>query len=339
MSLSPKIGLLAMAYGTPSRPEEILPYYTDIRHGHAPSPAELAGLTHRYEAIGGRSPLTEITEAQVAALSAVLESRHPGTRFPAYPGMKHASPSIPEAIARMVGDGIERAVGLVLAPLYSQGSTDEYARLVKDAREKAGGSPQGLTIVGAWHDVPRFRRFVERQVQRALDSFPDSVRPDVEVVFTAHSLPVRLAEMGDPYAVELRDVAEETAESLGLTRYRIGWQSAGRTQDRWLGPDILDILRSDAERGVKGFLVVPVGFCSDHLEILYDLDVEAAELSRKLGVAFARTPSPNVHPDFIEALADAVDRGLRGEGLLRLDRIPSAQTHGPSTVHGAGRRP
>lgn len=330
MPAEKRIGLLTMAYGTPKGPDDILPYYTHIRHGHAPSPEQLSELTGRYAAIGGRSPLWEITQAQAQAASEALGRRHPDLSFPVYLGMKHASPFIGDAVRRMAEDGIEQAVGLVLAPLYSQGSTDEYARDAERAREETGGAPRDLRFLGAWHDLPRFRAFLRDQVRETLERFPAGLRDEVEVVFTAHSLPIRLVEAGDPYAVELREVADDVAGSLGLKHYRIGWQSAGRTQERWLGPDILDILRTDADAGVKGFLVCPVGFVSDHLEVLYDLDVEATALSRELGVHFARTPSPNALAPFIEVLADAVDRGLQGDGLIT-QRAPLAGSGHPAS--------
>lgn len=334
------IGLLVMAYGTPRGPEEILPYYTHIRHGHPPTPEQLAELVGRYDAIGGRSPLMEITEAQAAAVSAALEERHPGTKFPVYLGMKHAPPYIPDAVGHMAGDAIGQAVGLVLAPLYSHGSTDEYAAEANRARAIAGGHPADLTFLGAWHDLPRFRDFLKTQVETALQGFPAQLRADVEVVFTAHSLPIRFVEAGDPYAVELREIADDVAQALALKNYRIGWQSAGRTQDRWLGPDILDVLRTDSERGVKGFLVCPVGFVSDHLEVLYDLDIEATALSRELGVTFARTASPNTQEPFIQCLADAVDRGLAGKGVLHLPTTSSlSASHPAAQTASSSRRP
>lgn len=304
------IGILTMAYGTPQGLDDVLPYYTHIRHGHPPSPEQLEELLGRYRAIGGRSPLREITQAQGDGAVAALRRRHPGTAFCGYQGMKHTEPYLSDAVDAMQRDGIERAVALVLAPHYSTGSVDEYRRAVLGRAAEVGG-PARIAFVESWHLEHSLIEFLAARVVDALTRFDPHERAGVPLIVSAHSLPARLVEeKGDPYLQQLTDTARALAARLGRRDWRISWQSAGRTGERWLGPDILETLRQVRAEGHKTAVVCAAGFVSDHLEILYDLDIEAQALAGEIGLHLERTASPNAHPAFLDVLADVVDHRL-----------------------------
>ncbi len=301
--------VLLMAYGTPGSPEEIEPYYTDIRRGNPPPPDLLADLVRRYAAIGGISPLAERTRAQAAGLAAALDERSPG-ELGVTIGLKHAEPKIEAAVDELVGSGVRRIVGLVLAPHYSRGSVAQY---LERARARAAELDPEVEVLGieSWHLEPAYLDFLAAGVRARLDELPDRTK----VLFTAHSLPLRAVAGGDPYPEQLRETAEAVADRVGLTpwsAWSVAWQSAGRTADPWLGPDILAVLRDLAATGrAEGALVCPCGFVSDHLEVLYDLDIEARALADDLGLAFARTHVLNDDPAVLGALADRVLAVLR----------------------------
>ncbi len=283
-------GVLVMAYGTPATPDDIETYYTHVRRGRPPAPEQLAELKGRYAAIGGTSPLLERTRAQAAGLSAAL-----GDGWRVELGMKHAPPFIEDGMQALAAAGVEegRIVGLVLAPHYSRLSVGEYAARATGAR-----------VVESWHLEAGYVELVARFVSEV--ATPAS---GTEVVFTAHSLPSRILAEGDPYPDQLRETAAAVAERAGVERWSVGWQSAGRTPEPWIGPDILDVLRDRAAAGdVERVVVCPAGFVSDHLEVLYDLDVEAAALAAELGLGFARTRMPNDDPRFCATLAEVVRR-------------------------------
>ncbi|MGI8809350.1 MAG: ferrochelatase [Acidimicrobiales bacterium] len=284
-----------MAYGTPATPDDVEAYYTHVRRGRPPTEEQLADLRRRYDAIGGTSPLLERTQEQAAGIQAAL-----GEGFRVELGMKHAPPFIEDGVAVLVEAGISRIVGLVLAPHYSALSVGEYAKRADAAAAEAGVS---LTMVSSWHLAPGYVDLLAgfvRDEQQRLGTEP------VEVVFTAHSLPTRILAMGDPYPDQLAETAKEVAAQAGVDRWSVGWQSAGRTPEPWIGPDILAVLPALADAGVAGVVVCAAGFVSDHLEVLFDLDVEARAAAEKLGLAFARTRSPNADPAFCATLAGVV---------------------------------
>ena len=289
------LGVLCMSYGTARGPEDLERYLTHIRRGRTPSPELLEEMRERYDAIGGRSPLIEITDQQVRALQAALADL--GVR--GYHGMKHQSPYLEDVVQQMAGDGIERAVGLVLAPHYSRFSVGQYVERVEKASADAGRP--AFTFVESFAVHPAFVEFVASRVQDALAELPGA-----HVLFSAHSLPVKILDSGDPYPRELADTADAVAAKLGLTEYGIAWQSAGRTGEEWLGPDLSDVIRQRADDGVRAVVSCPVGFVSDHLEVLYDVDIEANAVADELGLGFVRTASPNADPAFIAALAQVV---------------------------------
>lgn len=296
-------GLVVMAYGTPSSPGEVEAYYTHIRRGRPPSAEQLAELTDRYRAIGGVSPLAERTRAQVDAIAAALEATDPG-RWRVGLGNKHAAPFIEDAVAALAGDGgpLDRLVGLVLAPHYSRGSVGEYHQ-----RAAAVAGEQGVPYspVESWHTLPPWLDAQAARVRSALGSLPAKTK----VLFTAHSLPERVLD-GDPYPDELRASATAIAERAGLDRWygwTLAWQSAGRTPEPWRGPDVAEVIRDLGATGrAEGVLVCPQGFVSDHLEVLYDLDVDARRVAEESGLAFARTASMNDEPEVMAGLAELV---------------------------------
>jgi ferrochelatase len=292
-----------MAYGGPGNLDEVEPYLLDVRGGRATSPELVKEIRHRYEVIGGRSPILGHTRAQAAALGRVL-----GPAFATYVGMRHWHPYIREAIGRIVADGHRRLVAVAMAPHYSAMSVGAYERKVLEAAE----GRLDLALVRSWGDHPKFLAAVRDHVAQALQRFPAPAA--VRVVFTAHSLPQRILAEGDPYPDELKASAGAVARALGLERWELAFQSAGASPEPWLGPDAGDVLTRLADDGVKDFLIVPIGFVCDHVEILYDVDVEYQSLARKLGVRLERTSSLNDDPLLIEALADIVQReaGERG---------------------------
>ncbi|MDQ1705823.1 MAG: protoporphyrin/coproporphyrin ferrochelatase [Frankiaceae bacterium] len=288
------VGVLAMAYGTPRDRDDIETYYTDIRRGRPPSPAQLADLVRRYDAIGGTFPLRAITDEQIAVLAGAL-----GDDFVVRLGTKHSHPTIAEGVAELAAAGVSQVVGLVLAPHYSRFSVGDYAE-----RAAKAGAETGLRVdtVESWHLLPAYVDFLSNAVTAALADLPAGS----EVVFTAHSLPERILATGDPYADQLGETAAAVAVSAGLATWSVGWQSAGRTPERWLGPDVLEIVRDRASAGGAGLVVCPCGFVADHLEVAFDLDLEAAPLARVLGLPFARTASVNADVQVMQALAGLV---------------------------------
>ena len=309
---SQPIGVVVMAYGTPASPADVEPYYTHIRRGRPPTPEQLANLQMRYDALGGTSTLAARTADQVAAITNALERHHPG-RFVVTLGQKHAAPFIEDGVAALADAKVTSIIGVVLAPHYSGFSVGEYQARVDAAAADAGLPAAGIS---RWHDLPEYRRFLEQAVSDpAL-----GLDPRTEVVFTAHSLPERVLA-DDPYPDELLESATATARSLGIRprrpaegpdvadgqRWSLAWQSAGATPEPWRGPDILAVLRDRAASGeVDRVVVCPQGFVSDHLEVAYDLDIEAQRLAGELGIGFARSRVLNDDPAVMGALAGRI---------------------------------
>ncbi len=292
--------VLLMAYGTPNAPEDIEPYYTDIRGGRKPSPENLRELVERYQRIGGRTPLLEITQDQARRLQGIL-----GAGYRVYVGMKHWHPYIAEAVKEIVRDGLNRGVAVALAPHYSKFSIDGYVQRVQQAI-MTENAQLAMTYVQSWNDHPLFCQSIAERMERARQAFGAPAWDDVAVVFSAHSLPERILKTNDPYPRELTETCEAVALLLGLGRWQFAYQSAGRTGEKWLGPDILDTLDRIAATGGRKVLIAPIGFVADHLEVLYDIDVECAERAQARGLEMRRIESPNATATFIEALAAVV---------------------------------
>lgn len=283
--------VLLMAYGSPERLEDVPAYYEDIRGGRPVPEERVAELVERYRRLGidERSPLNEVTEETRAALERELGIR-------VYTGMKHWHPRIPEAVERGLADGTDRIAGLVLAPHYSELSIGDYRRRV----EETLADRAELVFVESWHAEPGLVEFLAGRVRGT----------KAHVVFTAHSLPARILDEGDPYEDELLETSRLVAEHAGLAEWSFSYQSASETGEPWLGPDILEHLDDLYDRGIRHVLACPVGFVADHLEILWDLDTEAAERARELGLDFARIEMPNADPAFVDVLAGIVRRAL-----------------------------
>jgi protoporphyrin/coproporphyrin ferrochelatase len=282
ISTTIQTAVLLMAYGSPSRPEDVPAYLADIRGGRRVSPDAVEELAERYRRIGGTSPLNEITERQRAALERELG-------VPVYAGMKHWKPRIGEAAERALADGAERVIGLVLAPHFSHMSIGGYRERLTEAL--AGRAE--LVFIPSYH---AYDPFIDVLAERVAGT-------DAHVVFTAHSLPARILVEGDPYEEQLLETSRLTAEKAGVDSWSFAFQSASETGEPWLGPDILDELERLHDEGVRKILVEPIGFVADHLEILWDIDVEAREKAAALGIELDRTRSLNDDPAFIRVLA------------------------------------
>lgn len=300
----PRFAVLLAAYGSPRSPDEIPAYLTDVRGGRATPPAVVEELRHRYAAIGGSSPLLLRSQDQARGLASRLDDG-----IPVYLGMRHWHPYIADVMAEIHRDGHQRIVAVPLAPHFSRLSIGAYAAAIDAARASAE-----VRLVGAWFDHPAFLDAVAARVSEALGRFPDSVRAKVAVVFTAHSLPRRILAEQDPYPDQLQASVDGVLSRLGPRIARLAYQSAGRTEEPWLGPDASDTVRELAGEGSRDVLICPIGFVSDHLEVLYDIDIELQALSRNLGIRLERTESLNDHPLLLEALAARVREAARQAG-------------------------
>jgi ferrochelatase len=300
--MTQKTAVLLMAYGTPRTPAEIEPYYTDIRRGRAPTPEQLADLIARYDAIGGISPLAARTEAQRDALQSALDAIAPDT-YEVVLGLKHAAPMIETAVNELAARGFQHIIGLVLAPHYSSYSIGQYM-----GRARAAAEPHGLTVtsIDSWATEPAFIEFLADDLRTRLSAMPENTK----VLFTAHSLPQRIIDAGDPYPDELRSTAEAVATAAGLeswSSWSIAWQSAGRTPEPWIGPDILAVIDDlAASENASGVVVCACGFVADHLEVLFDLDIEAKNHAEAKGLSFDRTSCVNDNASIMQALAQRV---------------------------------
>ena len=302
------VAVLLMAYGTPGSLDEVADYYTSIRGGRRPPEAAIAELRARYARVGGHTPLLAITGRLAAR---VQEQLGPGYRV--YVGMKHWHPFIAEAVRSIGQRGDSRLVAIPLAPHYSTVGTEGYRAAVREALAAERADVE-LTFVPRWHDHPGFRALIAARIHKALDEFAPEARAGVRLLFSAHSLPRSILERGDPYPEELRTSAAAIAALVGERAWDFAYQSAGRSQEPWLGPDILETLRRLAGAGFRHILSVPFGFVCDHLEILYDIDVEARGVADQLQVELRRIAMPNADPEFAALLADLVRQQAAAPG-------------------------
>ncbi len=303
MTGSARRGVLLMAYGTPERESDLEAYYTDIRRGRPPTPEQLADLRRRYDAIGGLSPLASRTRAQAAGLQRALDARAGEGVWRVELGLKHASPSIEAGVEALAAAGVDDFVSLVLAPHFSALSVGQYL-------ERAADAAGHLTVrdITAWWDHPTLIALLADRVRAAIAELPAGAR--VEVLVTAHSLPMRALAIDHPtYEEQLRATGALIAAAAGIDSWRIAWQSAGRTPEPWIGPDILDVIRALPTDGVDAVVVCPAGFTSDHLEVLFDVDIEARAVATEAGLALTRTASLNDDERFLSLLADLVLEG------------------------------
>ncbi|MGH2537172.1 MAG: ferrochelatase [Candidatus Promineifilaceae bacterium] len=297
------IGVLIMAYGGPNSLADIPGYLADIRGGRPTPKSVVDEITHNYGQIGGQSPLLAISQRQVAAVAAQLDP----AQFKCYLGMRHWAPWTEEVVGQMVEDGINRAISLVLAPHYSQLSVAKYQEKIAAGLELYRGH---ITFehVASYHTAPQLIQAFANRVQKGLSRWPASERESVHVAFSAHSLPARILQMADPYDRQVRETAWLVAERAGLPAGRWSWsyQSAGRSPEPWLGPQLPDHLRTLAAQGVRNVVSVPVGFVSDHVEILYDIDIQAQRVAKELGLRLERPPALNDDPLYVATLVGLI---------------------------------
>ena len=296
------VGVLVMAYGGPASLDEIPGYLADIRHGRPTPRAVLDEITENYRAIGGSSPLLAVSQRQVAALAAAL-----GDEYRCYLGMRHWAPWIEDVVGEMIEDGATRAVSLVLTPHFSALSVARYQQKVADGLDLYRGQVH-FEHIASYHDAPGLVAAFAARVGEGLSRWPEDERERVQVVFSAHSLPQRVLSSGDPYGDQCLETARLVAEHAGLPDDRWSWayQSAGRTPELWAGPDLGQHLATLAADGVRDVITIPVGFVSDHVELLFDIDHRAAEIAASLGIRLERPPALNDDPVFIAALAELV---------------------------------
>lgn len=303
-----QVGLLVMAYGTPYTEDDIERYYTHIRHGRKPSEEALEDLRDRYKAIGGLSPLAGITEGQASELEKRLNEVQDEIEFKAYLGLKHIEPFVEDAVQQMANDGITEAVSIVLAPHFSTFSVKSYNGRAQDEAAKYNIK---LTSIESWYDEPKFIKFWVDELKDIIGRMSAEERDHYALIVSAHSLPEKILQLGDPYPKQLEETADLLAKGAGVTNYYIGWQSAGQTPEPWLGPDVQDLTRDIfEEKGYKAFIYIPVGFVSTHLEVLYDNDYECKAVTDEIGVSYYRPAMPDVNPKFIDALATIVRNEL-----------------------------
>jgi protoporphyrin/coproporphyrin ferrochelatase len=305
-------GILFMAYGGPNSLDDVEPYLLDVRGGR-PTPAELVEeIRERYAAIGGSSPLLQITRRQAQAVEKELNRRLGEGRVRAYTGMRHWDPRIAQAVQEMQADGIRKAVALVMAPHYSKMSIAVYMKRLEEAVAEIGAEIEILPVFD-WHNHPGLVAAVAEKARLGMDRFEGRIP---FVVFTAHSLPERILKDGDPYKEQLQETALLVSQALELpdSGWCFSFQSAGRTGEPWLGPQIEEVVPALIDQGHKDLLLVPVGFVADHVEVLYDIDIEAAALAREKGACLLRSESLNDSPTFISALADLIETTLTANG-------------------------
>ncbi|WP_130859657.1 ferrochelatase [Gracilibacillus phocaeensis] len=297
-----KVGLLVMAYGTPYQEADIERYYTDIRHGRKPTQEMLDDLTERYRAIGGISPLARITREQAKAIEQYANQMQDEVEFVHYLGLKHIEPFVEDAVEQMAKDGITEAVSLVLAPHYSTFSVKSY-----NGRAQEEAKKHHITIesIESWYLADGFIGYWADVIKQEYQKIEDKDR--AVLIVSAHSLPEKILQDGDPYPKQLEATAARIQQETGIEHVEIGWQSEGNTPDPWLGPDVQDLTRDLYEqKGYRSFIYAPVGFVADHLEVLYDNDYECKKVCDDIGAAYYRPPMPNTAPAFIDTLAEIV---------------------------------
>jgi ferrochelatase len=293
------IGLLVMAYGGPNSLEEVEPYLLDVRGYRSTSQDIIHEVRDRYREIGGRSPILEQTQEQASAIESALNTN--GQQFRAFVGMRHWHPYIKDSLAEMQVLGIERAVGLVMAPHYSRMSIEAYFKKVAEAE-----SPIEIAPIYEWHLLPSYIDALVSRVCDALQRFPADVRAQVPVIFSAHSLPERILEWNDPYPEQLSATVNAVIKRLGNQPYDFAYQSAAISNEPWLGPDVSVLIERYADQGKKNIISCPIGFVCEHVEVLYDIDIVYQNLARSLGVRLERIEMVHTAPQMIAGLAELI---------------------------------
>jgi ferrochelatase len=296
--------ILLVAFGGPERPEDVRPFLAEVLRGRRVSPERIEEVAHHYELIGGRSPLNELTFRQADALREVLRRR--GDTRAVYVGMRNWKPWIADVLAAMAADGVRTAVTVLLSPHATEASRERYVESLEQGRARLGAHAPVLGFVGPWFTHPGFVGAAAARTADALATLPADRRADATLLFTAHSVPTPMAA-ASPYVAEITASSRAVAERLGHRHWQVAWQSrSGRPEDPWLEPDVNDALRALAAAGARDAVVVPIGFVCDHVEVLYDLDVEARATAAGLGLGFVRAGTVSDHPEFVAALADVI---------------------------------
>lgn len=303
------IGLLVMAYGGPNTIDEVEPYLLDVR-GYRPTASEIIHeVRERYREIGGRSPILEQTREQAAALEAALNTD--GQDFKAFVGMRHWHPYIKDTLVEMQAQGIEKAVGLVMAPHYSRMSIGVYYNKVEEAN-----SSIAFSRIEVWHLQDGYINALTNRIRDALKRFPEEVRAEVPVIFTAHSLPEKILEWNDPYLAQLRETVSAVMEKLGSQPHEFAFQSAAISTIPWLGPDAGEVIERLAAEGNKHILLCPIGFVCEHVEILYDIDIVYQKLAKSLGVQLERIEMVHTTPQMVAGLAGLIRKTAKDSNWL-----------------------
>jgi len=296
-----KRGILVLAYGGPNKPEDIEPFYTDIRRGRPPTKELLDELTERYAMIGGSSPILKITGDQANGIEAAFDKQ-----YKTYIGMRHWEPWIPEAMADMQADGVEEAVAIVMAPHYSKMSIGKYFGIVDKYLEEHPEWKVKINKVDSWHTHPKFIEACANKIAKAFEKFNAEEKENVMMILSAHSLPVRIREWNDPYESQLQETSKLIAEKLGHKKWMWAFQSEGRTPEPWLGPDICNVMEELHEKGENKVVSYPIGFICDHLEVIFDIDIEAGDIAKKNNMTLVRAESLNDDATLIAAFKDII---------------------------------
>jgi protoporphyrin/coproporphyrin ferrochelatase len=303
------IGLLVMAYGGPDNLEEVEPYLMDVRGYRPTSPEIVYEVRERYREIGGRSPILQRTQSQAEAIESTLNEQR--QNFKAFVGMRHWRPFIQDTLVEMRAQGIDRTVGLVMAPHYSRMSIEAYFKKIDDAN-----SGMQIARIDDWHLLPEYLDALAKRVRATLERFPESVRADVPVIFTAHSLPERILEWDDPYPSQLYATMQAVMKRLGPRPHEFAFQSAAISTEPWLGPDASEVMERYAAQGKRQMLICPIGFVCEHVEILYDIDIVYQRLAKELSVHLERIEMLNDSPEMIRGLARLVREATQEAGWL-----------------------
>jgi protoporphyrin/coproporphyrin ferrochelatase len=304
----PYQAVLLIAFGGPTSPEEIQPFLARVTQGIDIPPHRLEEVAHHYQAAGGRSPLNEITGRQARALRELLRGH--GVDLPVYIGMRNAPPFLVDTLRQMAADGVQRALGFILSSHQTEASWDRYQKNVADARLEIGRDAPEIDYCAGWHDHTLFIQSWAELLQASFAGIPGEHHRVTPIIFTAHSVPISMADRS-PYVEQLQTTARLVADKLGHQNWSIGYQSrSGKPGDPWLEPDINTVIRTLATDGVTDVVVAPIGFVCEHVEVLYDLDIEAKKTAAQAGMKLHRAACPNDHPTFIQMMADVLRRRM-----------------------------
>jgi protoporphyrin/coproporphyrin ferrochelatase len=302
--------VLLIAFGGPTSPEEIQPFLTRVLRGHSVPPQRIKEVVEHYMAVGGRSPLNELTFRQASALEKMLNQR--GLFLPVYVGMRNSRPFVRETLDQMTADGVRRALGFILSPHQTEASWQRYQKEVSEAQEELGGATPTVDFSPGWHAHPFFIQALAEQIRPVLERVAAPKRPTTPIILTAHSVPTAMAAKS-PYVEQIAETSRLVAEHLGHRRCLVAYQSrSGQPSEPWLEPDISDILRSLSNEGATDVVVAPIGFVCDHVEVLYDLDIAAKRIAESLGMNFLRASCVNDHPAFIQMMAEVIEASAKG---------------------------